>query len=346
MALLALLIAVPIGVSSAIYLVEYAKPGSRFVRVVRVTTETLQGIPSIIYGLFGMLFFTTVLGWGLSLLSGACTLAIMVLPVVMRTAEEALIAVPASYRAGGFALGAGYLRTIFRCVLAPSALPGIVGGVLLALGRCVGEVAALLFTAGTIAQIPDFGGQGIFALFDSCRTLAVHMYVLASEGLHIDETYATAVVLLVLVMLLNVIVNVAEKRLLREVMAKGRNGCLCCCCFAGSYEREKRMNLSIDRASSEQRSEFACENAFQQPLGDRERAPERYEVDEQVKMEVRDLDLHYGDFHALKNVSLSFPKNQVTALIGPSGCGKSTLLKTLNRMNDLVEGCRSMDCGA
>lgn len=212
MALLALLIAVPIGVSSAIYLVEYAKPGSRFVRAVRVTTETLQGIPSIIYGLFGMLFFTTVLGWELSLLSGACTLAIMVLPVVMRTAEEALIAVPASYRAGGFALGAGYLRTIFRCVL-PSALPGIVGGVLLALGRCVGEVAALLFTAGTIAQIPDFGGQGIFALFDSCRTLAVHMYVLASEGLHIDETYATAVVLLVLVTLLNVIANVAEKRL-------------------------------------------------------------------------------------------------------------------------------------
>ena len=212
MALLALLIAVPIGVSSAIYLVEYAKPGSRFVRVVRVTTETLQGIPSIIYGLFGMLFFTTVLDWGLSLLSGACTLAIMVLPVVMRTAEEALIAVPASYRAGGFALGAGHLRTIFRCVL-PSALPGIVGGVLLALGRCVGEVAALLFTAGTIAQIPDFGGQGIFALFDSCRTLAVHMYVLASEGLHIDETYATAVVLLVLVTLLNVIANVAEKRL-------------------------------------------------------------------------------------------------------------------------------------
>ena len=212
MALLALLIAVPIGVSSAIYLVEYAKPGSRFVRAVRVTTETLQGIPSIIYGLFGMLFFTTVLGWGLSLLSGACTLAIMVLPVVMRTAEEALIAVPASYRAGGFALGAGYLRTIFRCVL-PSALPGLVGGVLLALGRCVGEVAALLFTAGTIAQIPDFGGQGIFALFDSCRTLAVHMYVLASEGLHIDETYATAVVLLVLVTLLNVIANVAEKRL-------------------------------------------------------------------------------------------------------------------------------------
>lgn len=212
MALLALLIAVPIGVASAIYLVEYAKPGSKFVRAVRVTTETLQGIPSIIYGLFGMLFFTMVLGWGLSLLSGACTLAIMVLPVIMRTTEEALIAVSPAYRAGGFALGAGYIRTIFRCVL-PSALPGIVGGVLLALGRCVGEVAALLFTAGTIAQIPDFGSEGIFALFDSCRTLAVHMYVLASEGLHINETYATAVVLLVFVTLLNVVTNIAERRL-------------------------------------------------------------------------------------------------------------------------------------
>lgn len=212
MAFFALLISVPIGVASAIYLVEYAKSGSKFVKIVRITTETLQGIPSIIYGLFGMLFFTTVCGWGLSLLSGACTLAIMVLPVVMRTTEEALLAVPPTYREGGFALGAGYVRTIFCCVL-PSALPGIVGGILLALGRCVGEVAALLFTAGTVAQIPDFGSEGIFAIFDSCRTLAVHMYVLASEGLHINETYATAVVLLVLVALLNILANFAEKRL-------------------------------------------------------------------------------------------------------------------------------------
>ncbi len=214
MALLALVLAVPTGVGAAIYLVEYARSTSRFVRAVRMTAETLQGIPSIIYGLFGLLFFTTMLGWGLSLMSGACTLAIMVLPVVMRTTEEALLAVPESYKQGGFALGAGHVRTIFRCVL-PSALPGIVGGVLLALGRCVGEVAALLFTAGTVAQIPDFGGQGIFALFDSCRTLAVHMYVLASEGLHMDETYATAVVLLILVVILNMGANFAAKRLKR-----------------------------------------------------------------------------------------------------------------------------------
>ena len=214
MALLALALSVPTGVGAAIYLVEYARSSSRFVRAVRMTAETLQGIPSIIYGLFGLLFFTTMLGWGLSLISGACTLAIMVLPVVMRTTEEALLAVPESYKQGGFALGAGHVRTIFRCVL-PSALPGIVGGVLLALGRCVGEVAALLFTAGTVAQIPDFGGQGIFAIFDSCRTLAVHMYVLASEGLHMGETYATAVVLLILIVILNMGANFAAKRLKR-----------------------------------------------------------------------------------------------------------------------------------
>lgn len=212
MAALALLLAVPTGMASAIYLVEYASGSSRFVRLVRVTTETLQGIPSIIYGLFGLLFFTTLLGWGMSLLSGAFTLAVMVLPVIMRTTEEALLAVPRAYREGGFALGAGRVRTVLRCVL-PSAAPGILGGALLALGRCVGEVAALLFTAGTVAQIPDFAGQGIFALFDSCRTLAEHMYVLANEGLHVGEAYATAVVLLVMVMLLNVGTNAAVRRL-------------------------------------------------------------------------------------------------------------------------------------
>ena len=212
MAALSLLMAVPIGVGSAIYLVEYAPRGSRFVQIVRTTTETLQGIPSIIYGLFGLLFFVTALHWNLSLLSGACTLAIMVLPVVMRTTEEALLAVPDSYREGGFGLGAGRLRTVFRCVL-PSAVPGILGGVILALGRCVGEVAALIFTAGSIAQIPNFGTEGVFAVFDSARTLAVHMYVLASEGLHVNETYATAVVLLVLVVLLNLLATHAAKKM-------------------------------------------------------------------------------------------------------------------------------------
>ncbi len=214
MAALALILAVPVGIGAAIYLVEYARPSSRFVSLVRMTTETLQGIPSIIYGLFGLLFFTTMLGWGLSLASGACTLAIMILPVIMRTTEEALLAVPDSYKQGGFALGAGHVRTIFRCVL-PSALPGILGGGLLALGRCVGEVAALLFTAGTVAQIPDFAGQGALGLLDSCRTLAVHMYVLASEGLHMNETYATAVVLLVLVAVLNAAANFAATRIKR-----------------------------------------------------------------------------------------------------------------------------------
>ena len=158
MAGLSLLMAVPVGVGSAIYLVEYAKRGSRFVQMVRTTTETLQGIPSIIYGLFGLLFFVTALQWGLSLLAGACTLAIMVLPVIMRTTEEALLAVPDAYREGGFGLGAGRLRTVFRCVL-PSAVPGILGGVILALGRCVGEVAALIFTAGSIAAIPNFAEE-------------------------------------------------------------------------------------------------------------------------------------------------------------------------------------------
>lgn len=212
MAGLSLVMAVPVGVGSAIYLVEYAPRGSRFVQIVRTTTETLQGIPSIIYGLFGMLFFVTALHWNLSLLAGACTLAIMVLPVVMRTTEEALIAVPDAYREGGFGLGAGRLRTVFRCVL-PSAVPGILGGVILALGRCVGEVAALIFTAGSIAQIPNFLEQGGLALFDSTRTLAVHMYVLASEGLHVNETYATAVVLLVMVVALNLLATFAAKKM-------------------------------------------------------------------------------------------------------------------------------------
>lgn len=212
MALLALALAVPVGVGAAIYLVEYARRGSRFVRLVRVTAETLQGIPSIIYGLFGMLFFVTALHWNLSLMAGACTLAIMVLPVVMRTTEEALLAVPDAYREGGFGLGAGRLRTVFRCVL-PSAVPGILGGVILALGRCVGEVAALIFTAGSIAQIPNFAGEGAMAVFDSARTLAVHMYALASEGLHVNETYATAVVLLVMVVLLNLLATFAAKKM-------------------------------------------------------------------------------------------------------------------------------------
>lgn len=152
MTLLSLLIAVPFGIFSAIFLVEYAGRGNKFVEIIRLTTETLSGIPSIVYGLFGMLFFVNTLGWGFSLLAGAFTLSIMILPLIMRTTEEALKAVPDSYREGSFGLGAGKLRTVFRIVL-PSAIPGILAGVILAIGRIVGETAALIYTAGTVAQI-------------------------------------------------------------------------------------------------------------------------------------------------------------------------------------------------
>ena len=190
-----LVFAVPAGICSAIYLVEYAKRGNKFVSVVRMTTETLSGIPSIVFGLFGYLFFNIYLGWGYSILGGALTLAIMVLPLIMRTTEEALQAVPDTFREGSFGLGAGKLRTVFRVVL-PSAVPGILAGVILAVGRIVGETAALLYPAGTAAEVAN----GFFA---SGRTLAVHMYALLNEGLYMEAAYATAVILLVMVVLIN-----------------------------------------------------------------------------------------------------------------------------------------------
>ncbi len=194
MVLLVLLIAVPVGIGAAIYLVEYAKRGSKLVKLVRITAETLSGIPSIVYGLFGYLLFATTFRWGYTFLGGALTLAIMILPLILRTTEEALKAVPDSFREGSFGLGAGRLRTIFRIIL-PSAVPGIVSGVILGIGRVVGETAALMYTAGTIAKVPG--------LMSSGRTLAVHMYALLSEGLYMKQAYATAVVLLVVVLLIN-----------------------------------------------------------------------------------------------------------------------------------------------
>ena len=202
---LSLLIAVPLGIFAAIFLVEYAKRGNKFMRVIRLTTETLSGIPSIVYGLFGMLFFVNTLGWGFSLLAGAFTLAIMILPLIMRTTEEALKAVPDSFREGSFGLGAGKLRTVFKIVL-PSAIPGILAGIILAVGRIVGETAALIYTAGTVAQVPS-------NVFGSGRTLAVHMYNLSSEGLYMDQAYATAVILLILVVGINTISSVIAKKL-------------------------------------------------------------------------------------------------------------------------------------
>ena len=207
MTLLALLLAVPLGLFTAVYLNEYASRGNKLVNIIRITTETLSGIPSIVYGLFGMLFFVTQLHWGYSLLAGAMTLAIMILPLIMRTAEEALISVPDTFREGSFGLGAGRLRTVFRIVL-PSAMPGIRSGIILAIGRIVGETAALIFTAGTMTQIPG--------LFQSGRTLAIHMYVLSGEGLHMNEAYATAVVLLVVVLLMNALSALVAKKLTKK----------------------------------------------------------------------------------------------------------------------------------
>ncbi len=203
--LLSLLIAVPLGIFSALYLVEYAKRGNRLVSLVRLTAETLAGIPSIVYGLFGFLLFVTTLGFGYSLLAGVLTLAIMILPVIMRTTEEALMSVPDSYREGSFGLGAGKLRTIFRIVL-PAAMPGILAGIVLSVGRIVGETAALIYTAGSVAQIPA-------NLLGSGRTLSVHMYALWTEGLFIEQSYATAVVLLVIVIGLNTVSASIAKRL-------------------------------------------------------------------------------------------------------------------------------------
>lgn len=205
MTALCLAIATPFGVGCAIYLTEYARRGNKAVEVIRLAAETLSGIPSIVYGLFGMLFFVTALQWKNSILAGACTLSIMVLPLIIRSTEEALKAVPDAYREASFGLGAGKLRTVLRIVL-PSAMPGVVAGVILAVGRIVGETAALIYTAGTVAKIT---GNPM----ESARTLSVHMYALSSEGLHTGEAFATAVVLLVTVALLNGLSNFIAKRI-------------------------------------------------------------------------------------------------------------------------------------
>ncbi|MDR0656816.1 MAG: phosphate ABC transporter permease PstA [Treponema sp.] len=205
MAFLSLLLAVPLGVSAAIYLTEYSRSGNIMVRAVRLAAETLAGIPSIIYGLFGMLFFVVYLRWGYSILAGSFTMAIMILPVIMRTAEEAILSVPDAYREGSFSLGAGRLRTVTAVVL-PPALPGIFAGIILASGRIFAETAALIFTAGTVAGIPK-------NLFSSGRTLAVHMYSLSSEGFYIKQAHASAVVLFVLAALINAVSFFLMKKL-------------------------------------------------------------------------------------------------------------------------------------
>lgn len=202
---LTLLVAIPIGVFSAIYLVEYSKKGSRFVKLIRITNETLSGIPSIVYGLFGFLAFVIAKSWGYSLKAGVLTLAIMVLPLIIRTTEEAIMAVPSSYREASYGIGAGKLRTIFKIVI-PSAMPGILSGIILAIGRIVGETAALIYTAGTVPNAAE-------SLSSSSRTLSVHLYCLLNEGLFTNEAYATAVVLLAVVLCINALSGFIARRI-------------------------------------------------------------------------------------------------------------------------------------
>lgn len=210
-AAIALLVAGVIGVFAAIFMVEYAKSTNVFVKVVRMAAETLSGIPSIVYGIFGMVFFVELMGWGFSLLGGALTMSLMVLPLVMRTTEEALLAVPASFREGSYALGAGKLRTIFKIIL-PSAVPGIVSGIILGLGRVVGETMALVYTAGSAMNIrypAGLMGQGC--------TLTVYMYSLISEGnKYAGQAWAVAVVLIALVVLINAVAEFVGNKLKKE----------------------------------------------------------------------------------------------------------------------------------
>ena len=210
MVVVSLLFSVPFGVGAAIYMIEYARKGNKFVEVVRLTAETLTGIPSIIYGLFGMLFFNIALHWRYSMLSGAATLAIMVLPTIMRTTEEALLCVPDSYREGSFGLGAGKLRTIFKIVL-PAAIPGILSGIILSIGRIVGESAALLFTAGSGYLLPKTFAGFFKKIFESGGTLTIQLYLSMSKAQY-DAAFGIAAVLLIIVLFINLLTKILAKK--------------------------------------------------------------------------------------------------------------------------------------
>lgn len=205
--LLAIAIALPLGVGTAVYLTEYTRE-TWLTRVLRFGTDCLAGIPSIIFGLFGFIFFVVMLKMGWCLLSGGLTLAIMVLPTIIRTSEEAIRAVPNSYREVSFSLGATRWETVLKVVL-PNALPGIVTGVMLGIGRSIGETAAVIFTAGSALRMP-------VSAFDSVRTMSVHFYILAREGISNEKAYATAAVLIISVLL----VNLAAYGMMHRFMAK------------------------------------------------------------------------------------------------------------------------------
>ena len=204
MVVIALAIAVPIGMGCAIYLHEYANDG-KLVQCIRFATECLSAVPSILFGLFGMMFFVTQLGMRYCILAGALTVAIMILPTVVKTTEEALKTVPQSYREGSLALGASQFSTIIKVVL-PSAMPGILTGIVLSTGRIVGETAAIYLTAGMVFRMPS-------NVMESGRTLAVHLYMLAKEGISLDQAYGTAVILLLVVLVLNLSTYLIGKKI-------------------------------------------------------------------------------------------------------------------------------------
>ena len=191
---LSLVFSIPTGIGTALYMTEYSKQG-RIINIIRFSIETLGGIPSILYGLFGFIFFVKILNFGFSILAGSLTLSIMVLPTIIRTTEESLKAVPASYREGSFALGATNLTTIKKVTL-PCAMPGIIAAIILSVGRIIGESAAVYLTAGMGKNIAN-------SMMNSGRTLSVHLYILAKEGISFDETYATASVLVILIAFIN-----------------------------------------------------------------------------------------------------------------------------------------------
>ncbi|MFA5805765.1 MAG: phosphate ABC transporter permease PstA [Melioribacteraceae bacterium] len=191
---LAIIIATPLGIFTSVYLSEYTKE-NKATRIIRFGTDCLAGIPSIIFGLFGYIFFVITLGFGWSILSGGLTLAVMILPTIIRTSEEAIKAVPKSYREVSFSLGATSWQTVKKVIL-PNALPGIVTGIMLSIGRSIGETAAVIFTAGSSLRIPN-------SLFDSTRTMAVHFYILAREGISAENAYGTAATLIIAVLMVN-----------------------------------------------------------------------------------------------------------------------------------------------
>ncbi|WP_276876572.1 phosphate ABC transporter permease PstA [Anaerococcus hydrogenalis] len=204
--IITLLVTLPIGIFTAIYLSQYAK-NKFLIKAVRFATEILSSIPSIVYGLFGYLFFVDALHLGYSLIAGCLTVAIMILPTIIRTTEEAILNVNPLQAHASLALGATKIQTIFKIII-PEAINGILGGIFLSTGRIVGESAALIYTMGTVAKTPS-------SLFDSARTMAVHMYVLSTEGFHVNEAYATAVLLLIFVIVLNFVSAKISKALIK-----------------------------------------------------------------------------------------------------------------------------------